>query len=239
MVSISISLSISRQSSRRSSVNSHVVNEREWNKDSKHQQQQPPPYTNTNTQTSHTRAASVSTNSNSLSYTSTPLLRSINNSLEQLLAPAAPPGKKQPDSKVGGFGGRYTSSNKRVRVMAPKEHVVNKGPAGPVDIHGGAERERKISFGIGGAGNIRRPSEVIYPPRVNADGTRRRSSVWSSISSVSPGSSPDGKRASLMNFFGRKNSVQNDNEGLGETPSEQGVHFKDVDLGGKKKVEVE
>jgi hypothetical protein len=43
-----------------------------------------------------------------------------------------------------------------------------------------------------------RPSDVIYPVRLNADGTRRRSSVFST--------SPDGKRAGIMNLFRRSNS---------------------------------
>jgi len=86
------------------------------------------------------------------------------------------------------------------------------------------ERERKMSYGIGGAGNIRRPSDVIYPARTNADGTRRRSSVWSSIT-VSPGSSPDGKRASLMDLF-RKNSVSN-SESPRQEVDDNAVHSKE------------
>lgn len=70
------------------------------------------------------------------------------------------------------------------------------------------EIERKKSYGIGGAGNIRRPSEVIYPVRTNPDGSRRRSSVWSSIN-VTPGTSPEGKRNSFLGFF-RRGSVQQD-----------------------------
>jgi len=97
--------------------------------------------------------------------------------------------------------------------------------------------EQKRSYGIGGAGNIRRPSEVIYPPRTNPDGTRRHSSVWSSISTVSPGSSPDGKRAGLMNLFQRKGSVSEGN-GYKEVDEER-VEFNDVDLEGKRKGEDE
>jgi len=70
------------------------------------------------------------------------------------------------------------------------------------------EIERKKSYGIGGAGNIRRPSEVIYPVRTNPDGSRRRSSVWSSINAT-PGTSPEGKRNSFLGFF-RRGSVQQD-----------------------------
>ncbi|CCD50648.1 hypothetical protein BofuT4_P024570.1 [Botrytis cinerea T4] len=51
------------------------------------------------------------------------------------------------------------------------------------DVHG----ERRRSYGIGGAGNIRRPSEVIYTPR-----ERRRSSAFSSPS-IFPSTSPDTK----------------------------------------------
>jgi len=89
--------------------------------------------------------------------------------------------------------------------------------------------ERKKSFGIGGAGNIRRPSEVIYPPRVNADGTRR-ASVWSNIS-VSPSTSPEGRRSSIMGLF-RKNSVQIEDD-VPERNNENKVEFKDVDMGGR------
>ncbi|KUJ14789.1 uncharacterized protein LY89DRAFT_720258 [Mollisia scopiformis] len=71
----------------------------------------------------------------------------------------------------------------------------------------GVEIERKKSYGIGGAGNIRRPSDVIYPVRLNADGTRRRSSVWSSISAA-PGTSPDGKRNGFLGFFRRGSAAQ-------------------------------
>jgi hypothetical protein len=49
--------------------------------------------------------------------------------------------------------------------------------------------------------NIGRPSDVVYPPRMNPDGTRR-ASVWSNMST----SPPDGRRASIMSFF-RKGSV--------------------------------
>jgi len=86
--------------------------------------------------------------------------------------------------------------------------------------------ERKMSYGIGGAGNIRRPSEVIYPTRTNADGTRRRSSVFT----ISPGTSPDGKRASLMDMFKRKGGVS---EKSAESTHE-GVASHKVDFGGKK-----
>jgi len=64
--------------------------------------------------------------------------------------------------------------------------------------NGGVTIEPKKSYGIGGAGNIRRPSDVIYPVRLNADGTRRRSSVWSS--------SPDGKRTGIMDRLFRRST---------------------------------
>ena len=76
--------------------------------------------------------------------------------------------------------------------------------------------------------DVGRPSEVIYPPRTNPDGTpRRRSSVFS----ISPGTSPDGKRASLMDFFKRKGSVS---EAPTEPTVEEGVAFSKVDFEGKK-----
>jgi len=43
-----------------------------------------------------------------------------------------------------------------------------------------------------------RPSDVIYPVRLNADGTRRQSSVWSS--------SPDGKRTGIMDRLFRRST---------------------------------
>jgi hypothetical protein len=77
-----------------------------------------------------------------------------------------------------------------------------------------------LTMGLG----IGRPSDVIYPPRTNPDGTRRRSSVFS----ISPGTSPDGKRATLMELFKRKGSVS-------EAPAEESaVQFNEVDMGAKK-----
>ncbi|EPE27852.1 hypothetical protein GLAREA_04643 [Glarea lozoyensis ATCC 20868] len=63
--------------------------------------------------------------------------------------------------------------------------------------------ERRMSYGRGGAGNIRRQSEIPFGQRVKADGTpRRRSSVFSSMSS-----SHDGKRR--FSWFGlRKGGVE-------------------------------
>ncbi|KAM3072051.1 hypothetical protein ACMFMG_008512 [Clarireedia jacksonii] len=56
----------------------------------------------------------------------------------------------------------------------------------------GTQNERRRSFGIGGAGNIRRPSDIIYPPR-----ERRRSSVWSGTSG-----SPEEKKGIFGGWFG-------------------------------------
>ncbi|QSZ28789.1 hypothetical protein DSL72_003294 [Monilinia vaccinii-corymbosi] len=56
--------------------------------------------------------------------------------------------------------------------------------------------EQRRSYGIGGAGNIRKPSEVIYAAR-----EKRRSSVLSSPS-VPPSTSPDTKRGSFLSWFG-------------------------------------
>ncbi|KAF7945534.1 hypothetical protein EAE96_010301 [Botrytis aclada] len=56
--------------------------------------------------------------------------------------------------------------------------------------------ERRRSYGIGGAGNIRKPSEVIYTPR-----ERRRSSAFSSPS-ISPSISPETKKENFLSWFG-------------------------------------
>ncbi|KAG0644908.1 hypothetical protein D0Z07_9378 [Hyphodiscus hymeniophilus] len=89
--------------------------------------------------------------------------------------------------------------------------------------------EQKKSYGIGGAGNIMsaigRPSDVIYPPRTNTDGTPRRSSVWSHITTTSPSTSPEGKRMSLLNLFGKKGSTgvaDMEGDGYKEPEYEQG-----------------
>jgi len=62
---------------------------------------------------------------------------------------------------------------------------------------GARELEPRRSFGIGGAGNIRRPSDVIYPSRCNADGTRR-SGIFCRNGSVG-----EGKRSSILSLFRR------------------------------------
>jgi hypothetical protein len=54
--------------------------------------------------------------------------------------------------------------------------------------------------------SIGRPSEVIYPVKLNADGTRKRGIAWSSMS-IAPGSSHDGMRSALFNMFSRKGSL--------------------------------
>jgi hypothetical protein len=61
---------------------------------------------------------------------------------------------------------------------------------------------------------------VIYPVRLNADGTRRRSSVWSSIT-VSPGTSPDGKRAGIMSLFRRSNAHSEASNGASERDADE------------------
>jgi len=75
-----------------------------------------------------------------------------------------------------------------------------------------------------------KPSEVIYPPRMNPDGTRRPS-VWST---------PDGRRVTLMNLFSRKSTTVESPNGASGKESEEGrIEFNDADLPAKKKVEVE
>ncbi|TGO87331.1 hypothetical protein BPOR_0233g00040 [Botrytis porri] len=56
--------------------------------------------------------------------------------------------------------------------------------------------ERRRSYGIGGAGNIRKPSEVIYTPR-----ERRRSGAFSSPS-ISPSISPATKKENFLSWLG-------------------------------------
>ena len=73
---------------------------------------------------------------------------------------------------------------------------------------------------------------MIYPPRTNADGTRRRSSVWSSMT-VSPGSSPDGKRSTLLNLFSRKSNTAEPAPVGGNEDARDGCD--EVDSEGKKK----
>jgi len=115
--------------------------------------------------------------------------------------------------------GHRSSRNTSLEQLVPKKRVRFDNKSLPVEgtqkskgrmssngsETGGVTIERKMSYGIGGAGNIRRPSDVIYPVRLNADGTRRRPSVWSSIT-VSPGTSPDGKRSGIMSLFRRSNA---------------------------------
>jgi len=103
------------------------------------------------------------------------------------------------------------------RTEKSKGRMSSNGPEG-----NGITIERKMSYGIGGAGNIRRPSDVIYPVRLNADGTRRRSSVWSSIT-VSPGTSPDGKRAGIMSLFRRSNAQSDASSGASERDPDEHV----------------
>jgi hypothetical protein len=136
--------------------------------------------------------------------------------------------------------GHRSSRNTSLEQLVPKKRVRFDNKSLPVERTqkskgrmssngsetGGVTIERKMSYGIGGAGNISRssccnsdelgilgltfhlagrPSDVIYPVRLNADGTRRRPSVWSSIT-VSPGTSPDGKRSGIMSLFRRSNA---------------------------------
>ncbi|TEY42031.1 hypothetical protein BOTCAL_0400g00070 [Botryotinia calthae] len=56
--------------------------------------------------------------------------------------------------------------------------------------------ERRRSYGIGGAGNIRRPSEVIYTPREGL-----RSSAFSNPS-IFPSTSPDKKKGKFLSWLG-------------------------------------
>jgi len=108
--------------------------------------------------------------------------------------------------------------------------------------------ERKKSYGIGGAGNIRRPSDFVFPTKStdnnggeNEDRRPSLSSLWSAIT-PSPSSSPSEKRASLLNLFRRGSKDKTEGQDGGnvqepQQPQEQGgattkIKFKKVDLGG-------
>jgi hypothetical protein len=53
---------------------------------------------------------------------------------------------------------------------------------------------------------IGRPSEVIYPVKLNADGTKKRGIGWST-KSTAPGLHQNGKRPALLSMFGKKGSL--------------------------------
>ncbi|PMD67158.1 uncharacterized protein K444DRAFT_623368 [Hyaloscypha bicolor E] len=124
--------------------------------------------------------------------------------------------------------GYRSNRNTSLEQLVPKKRVRFDGKAPPADrTHkskprmsasedGGITIERKKSYGIGGAGNIRRPSDVIYPVRLNADGTRRRSSVFST--------SPDGKRAGIMSFFRRSSSQSEASNGAPERDPDENAN---------------
>lgn len=50
---------------------------------------------------------------------------------------------------------------------------------------------------------IGRPSEVIYPVKLNADGTKKRGIAWST-KTTAPGLNQNGKRPALLGMFGKK-----------------------------------
>ncbi|KAH8819676.1 hypothetical protein F5884DRAFT_22068 [Xylogone sp. PMI_703] len=109
-----------------------------------------------------------------------------------------------------------------------QSHHHNSRISSEMKITTAAIMDRKRSHGIGGAGNIRRPSDPFNPPRHDEEATssRRRSSVWSSFTPT-PGSSPEGKRGSFMSFFKKRRASEASN-----TEEEMPDHFRDVDLGG-------
>lgn len=53
---------------------------------------------------------------------------------------------------------------------------------------------------------IGRPSEVIYPVKLNADGTKKRGIAWSTKSTL-PGLNKNGKRPALLGMFGKKGNL--------------------------------
>ncbi|KAH8595294.1 hypothetical protein B0O99DRAFT_163910 [Bisporella sp. PMI_857] len=91
------------------------------------------------------------------------------------------------------FSTKETAARLRQLQKERMERLVEQGK----DI----ETEARKSFGVGGAGNIRRPSEVIYPIKMKKEWTRR-SSIWSILSL-----GPDTKRASYLRFLNRRSST--------------------------------
>lgn len=53
---------------------------------------------------------------------------------------------------------------------------------------------------------IGRPSEVIYPVKLNADGTKKRGIAWPA-KSIAPGMNQIGKRPALLGMFGKKGNL--------------------------------
>ncbi|KAL2072423.1 hypothetical protein VTL71DRAFT_11766 [Oculimacula yallundae] len=130
------------------------------------------------------------------------------NSLEELVS------KQRPEVTNSHHRHRATVLNAKARMM---------GETGAANV------DRKKSFGRGGAGNIRRPSDVIYPPKTGADG-RRRSSVWPTTPvSASPGTNPAWRRFSVLGLL-RKRSVQAEEIGT-DSDKEGKIEFKEVDMG--------
>jgi hypothetical protein len=150
----------------------------------------------------------------------------------------------------------YSARNSREQLV-PKSSSLSNNHVQGLRAQGGEQEvvrsvpvaiEQKRSYGIGGAGNIRmyfralgrgelllmghigRPSDVIYPPRLNADGSRKRAMAWSGMS-TSPGSSPESKRATLFGLFSRRVS-------LGGVPAKENeehmAHVKGADSGKKE-----
>lgn len=180
---------------------------------------------------------------------------SLNNSCERLL----PAKKAIPQSKLRYSGPRTTAvQNRQLRSTSGRRRMASNGVTNAVEIEqkksygiGGAGNIRLSPISLSPRAfppflfkpsilfspfewnsdfKTGRPSEVIYPPRTNPDGTRRRSSVWSSITTISPSSSPDGKRTTLLNLFSRRGST-------GPVIGDDGVEgYKDVNYGtsGKK-----
>lgn len=72
-------------------------------------------------------------------------------------------------------------------------------------------QERRRSFGVGGAGNIRTVIEATVISDGSADGHRRRSSVWSTVSGTS---TPKKTRMldGMKNIFGSRSSKRDDDD---------------------------
>lgn len=76
-----------------------------------------------------------------------------------------------------------------------------------------------------------RPSEVVYPLKLNADGTRKGRTVWSGMSIVA-GPNHSGKRSGFSGLFVRRGGLAGSSF-VGD-PEQRGVAPKERDSGGNE-----